>query len=125
METHAPTPSVAGPGGYDAGQMLATIKRIVGFGVRRPGYAQSLAVERWLEGALQEAGLTEVRREPVPVNCWEPTCTGLTTVDGAIEVPSFPIPYTAWTPTAGFPFAVERVRPEVGRSQVKAHRPTV
>ena len=101
MEPRAPTPSVAGPGGYDAGQMLATIQRIVGFGVRRPGYAQSLAVERWLEAAWQEAGLTEVRREPVPVNCWEPTRTALATADDALEVPCFPIPYTAWTPTAG------------------------
>ncbi len=81
--------------------MLATIQRILGFGVRRPGYVQSQAVERWLEGAFQEAGLTEVRLEPVPVNCWEPKRTALTTANGAFEIPCFPIPYTAWTPAAG------------------------
>src|ERR1035441_10751185 len=91
METHAPTSSVTGPGGFDASQMLATIQRIVGFGVRRPGYAQSLAVELWLEAAWQEAGLTEVRQEPVPVNCWEPTRTALITADSALEIPCFPI----------------------------------
>src|SRR5512140_464025 len=101
METHTPTPSITGPGGFDASQMMATIQRIVGFGVRRPGYAQSLAVERWLEAAWQEAGLTEVRREPVPVNCWEPSRTVLTTAESALGVPCFPIPYTAWTPAAG------------------------
>jgi hypothetical protein len=101
METDTPSTSAAGPGGFETGQMLATIQHIVGFGVRRPGYGQNLAVERWLEAAWQEAGLTEVRREPVPVNCWEPTRTALTTVDGAIEVHCFPIPYTAWTPAAG------------------------
>jgi hypothetical protein len=101
METHAPATSVTGPGGFDARQMLATIRRVVEFGVRRPGYAQSLAVERWLEGAWQEAGLTEVRREPVPVNCWEPARTILAMADGTQEVPCFPIPYTAWTPTDG------------------------
>ena len=46
METRAPASSGTGPGGFDARQMLATIQRIVGFGVRRPGYAQSQEVER-------------------------------------------------------------------------------
>ena len=101
MKTHTPTPSVTGPGEFDTSQMLATIQRIVGFGVRRPGYAQSLAVEQWLEAAWQEAGLTEIRREPVPVNCWEPTRTALATADGTLDLPCFPIPYTAWTPAAG------------------------
>ena len=101
METHPATSSVTGPGQFDTSQMLATIQRIVGFGVRRPGYAQSLAVEQWLEAAWQEAGLTEIRREPVPVNCWEPTRTALATADGTLDLPCFPIPYTAWSPAAG------------------------
>ena len=99
MDTDAPASSVTGPGGVDASQMLATIQRIVEFGVRRPGYAQSLAVERWLEAAWQEAGLTELgesrcRRtagsQPAPPS-------PLRTVHSRSR---FPIPYTAWTPTA-------------------------
>ena len=86
----------------DAGAMLATIARIVGFGTRRPGYPQSLQVENWLEAALLEAGLQEVRREPVPVNCWRPSRTSLSIATGAVELPCFPIPYTAWTSPAGF-----------------------
>ncbi|MEO6335424.1 MAG: hypothetical protein ABIP71_01210, partial [Verrucomicrobiota bacterium] len=76
----------------DAGAMLATIARIVGFGTRRPGYPQSLQVENWLEAALLEAGLREVRREPVPVNCWRPSNTSLSIAPGAVEFPCFPIP---------------------------------
>jgi hypothetical protein len=83
------------------GTMLSWIRRIVGFGTRRPGYPQSLQVEGWLENLLREFGLEEVRREPVPVICWEPSMTSLALTEGALELPCFPIPYTSWTPTAG------------------------
>ena len=83
------------------GEMLGWIRRIVGFGTRRPGYPQSLEVERWLEAMFQEFGLAEVRREPVPVNFWEPLTTSLEFTDDAIELPCFPIPYTAWTDARG------------------------
>jgi len=80
---------------------LGWIRRIVGFGTRRPGYPQSLGVERWLENLLREFGLVEVRREPVQVNYWEPRVTSLEFVENAIEVPCFPIPYSAWTNATG------------------------
>src|SRR5437870_6980679 len=83
------------------GAMLSWIRRVVGFGTRRPGYPQSLQVEHWLEETLRQFGLAEVRREPVPVNCWEPSVTSLAIADGAFELPCFPIPYTAWTATDG------------------------
>lgn len=85
----------------DASAMLATIARIVEFGTRRPGYPQSLQVENWLEATMREAGLCEVRREPVPVNCWQPSTASLATAPGGVELPCFPIPYTAWTSPAG------------------------
>jgi len=83
------------------GEMLGWIRRVVGFGTRRPGYPQSLQVEHWLEIVFREFGLAEVRREPVPVNYWEPLTTSLEFAADATEFPCFPIPYTAWTASAG------------------------
>jgi len=82
------------------GEMLGWIRRIVGFGTRRPGYPQSLAVESWLETTFREFGLADVRREPVPVNFWEPLASSFA-AEGAGEFPCFPIPYTAWTGAGG------------------------
>ena len=83
------------------GEMLGWIRHIVGFGTRRPGYPQSLQVEQWLEATFREFGLAEVRREPVPVNYWEPVTTALEFPKDAVELPCFPIPYTGWTSAAG------------------------
>jgi hypothetical protein len=83
------------------GEMLGWIRRVVGFGTRRPGYPQSLQVEQWLEAKFREFGLAEVRREPVPVNCWEPLATTLVFPASAIELPCFPVPYTGWTAAPG------------------------
>jgi hypothetical protein len=82
------------------GEMLGWIRSIVGFGTRRPGYPQNLQVEEWLEKKLQEFGFAEVRREPVPVNYWEPRTTSLA-FGADREFPCFPIPYTAWTEAKG------------------------
>jgi hypothetical protein len=81
--------------------MLGWIRRIVGFGTRRPGYPQSLQVEQWLAARFREFGLAEVRCEPVPVNYWEPSVTTLAFPSCSTEVPCFPIPYTAWSGTEG------------------------
>ena len=83
------------------GEMLGWVRRVVGFGTRRPGYSQSLQVEHWLANVFREFGLAEVRREPVPVNYWEPLTTSLEFAADATEFPCFPIPYTAWTASAG------------------------
>jgi len=83
------------------GEMLGWIRRIVGFGTRRPGYPQSLQVERWLEETFHEFGLADIRREPVPVNRWVPATTSLHFTAEGIEFPGFPIPYTGWTPPDG------------------------
>jgi hypothetical protein len=92
-----PDPEEAAP---CLGQMLGWIRRIVGFGTRRPGYPQSLQVEQWLENLFREFGLTDVRREPVPVNFWEPRTTSLEFAADS-EFPCFPIPYTSWTTPGG------------------------
>jgi hypothetical protein len=83
------------------GEMLGWIRRIVGFGTRRPGYPQSLQVEQWLEATFREFNLVQVRREPVPVNYWAPSVTSLVFPANAIELPCFPIPYTSWTAAQG------------------------
>lgn len=83
------------------GEMLGWIRHIVGFGTRRPGYPQSLQVEQWLEAKFREFRLMEVRREPVPVNCWTPSATALYFPQVAIELPCFPVPYTNWTAASG------------------------
>ena len=88
-------------GAPSLGEMLGWIRRIVGFGTRRPGYDQNLEVERWLEETFRAFGLTEVRREPVPVNRWEPAMTSLVFTTEGVEFPCFPIPYTAWTGSQG------------------------
>lgn len=82
------------------GEMLGWIRRIVAFGTRRPGYPQSLQVEQWLESVFREFGLTDVRREPVSVNSWEPRTTSLK-FPAEAEFPCFPIPYTSWTAPGG------------------------
>lgn len=82
------------------GEMQGWIRRVVGFGTRRPGYPQSLQVEQWLEAWLREIGLAEVRREPVPVNYWSPSMTALAFSERD-ELPCFPIPYTRWTGAEG------------------------
>src|SRR5207249_2045067 len=101
MEKRAHQSSKPGVGDTGMGEMLSWIRRIVGFGARRPGYPQGLQVELWLEQTLREFGLAAVRREPVPLNRWESLLTSLAIRDGAAEIPCFPIPYTAWTPAAG------------------------
>ena len=86
---------------FSSGEMCSWIRRIVSFGLRRPGYPQGLEVERFLESCFREFGLEEVRREPVPVQYWEPMRTVLSFSATAVDVPCSAIPYTAWTPVEG------------------------
>ena len=98
---NTPNTSVGDPDLPGVGQMLSWVRRIVGFGTRRPGYPQGMEVEQWLEGEFRSLGLQQVRREPVPVNYWEPTHTALCFPQDDLEVPCFPLPYTAWTQDSG------------------------
>src|SRR5882672_9553585 len=101
MKIAAHKASDAGAVVAETTEMLAWIRRIVAFGIRRPGYPQSLQVEQWLEETWREFGLVDVRREPVPVNCWQPSLTAIRFAETALEVPCFAVPYTAWTASAG------------------------
>jgi hypothetical protein len=56
----------------DAARMMSWITRLVGFGVRRPGYPADNRAARWIEGQFRTAGLHHVRLEPVTVNRWTP-----------------------------------------------------
>ncbi|NOZ40796.1 MAG: M28 family peptidase [Planctomycetes bacterium] len=82
--------------------MLDWIRQIVALGVRRPGSPGDLAAEGFLEQKFQEFGLTEVHREPVPVQYWASTETSLVVpADGDRSIPCFAVPYTAWTDSEG------------------------
>lgn len=100
MESADPFAALSAPP-LSLGDMLGWIRRIVGFGTRRPGYPQGLQVEQWIERLWRGFGLEEVRREPVPVNCWLPDRTRLGLVEAGEELPCFPVPYTAWTAPEG------------------------
>jgi len=66
-----PAPTRA-DGQVDAARMMSWIRTIVGFGVRRPGYAADNRTARWIEGQFRRAGLRHVRLEPVTVTKWTP-----------------------------------------------------
>ena len=89
--------------------MLGRIRHITGFGTRRPGYAQGLEVEKYVESCFMSFGLGDVRREPVPVNRWEPVATSLWAGATASELPCFAVPYTAWTEPGGLDAALAYV----------------
>jgi Peptidase family M28 len=52
--------------------MAAWVKRLVHFGIRRPGYAGDHAAARWIKREFTRAGLRHVHLDPVPVNRWKP-----------------------------------------------------
>jgi hypothetical protein len=74
------------------------IERIVGRGVRRPGYEADAWTEEFVADQLERIGLDNVRLEPVPVTRWEPSEWSLevTPVGGdTVALECFPLPYTA------------------------------
>ncbi len=82
-------------------EMLSWIREIVSFGVRRPGYPADLETERWLAARFEEAGLADVRLEPVPVNRWRPSRTELVFPGDGAWLDCCAVPYTAWTRPTG------------------------
>ena len=83
-------------------QMLASVREIVAFGIRRPGSPAGLATERFLEQQFKELGLSDVRAEPVPVHHWAPSATDLRFASDNHPIACFAVPYTAWTPQGGY-----------------------
>jgi len=88
----------------DSAEMLVWIEHMYSLGPRRPGTKPDLACEDYLEGMLREAGLSDVRKEPIPIRVWEADsyCLSISCPPAAFdEVPAFCIPYTAFTPPEG------------------------
>ena len=63
---------------FDAATMLDEIKRIVAFGIRRPGSPANRRTEQHLLEQLRELGLYDCHTEQVPVHYWNPATTRLT-----------------------------------------------
>jgi hypothetical protein len=86
---------------FDAATMLDEIKRIVAFGIRRPGSPANRRTEQHLLEQLRELGLYDCHTEPVPVHYWNPATTRLTIGSDGQVIPCFAVPYTAWTDENG------------------------
>jgi hypothetical protein len=82
----------------DARTVHRWIEQIVDQGIRRPGYAADGWTERFVADRLDEAGLANVRLEPVEVSRWEPRSARLDVTPAGAPTRSldcFPVPYAA------------------------------
>lgn len=75
MSSHEAKPK---NGTVDTARMAGWVNTLVGFGIRRPGYAGDNAGAKWIEAEFRRAGLQNVRRDPVTVNRWTPGTCGVT-----------------------------------------------
>ena len=66
----------------DAATQMAWIETVLAFGIRRPGSPQDQAVADWCDARFREAGLQDVRQEPVPVPHWQSDHATLTRLAG-------------------------------------------
>ena len=74
------------------------IEEVVSHGIRRPGYEADDWAEGWIADELEEAGIEQVRMEPIEVMRWEPTsCRLVATPAGGSpkELDCFPVPFSA------------------------------
>ncbi len=86
---------------FNEAGMIEEIRRIVSFGIRRPGYPGDLATEQYLLKRFEELGLTQAHLEAVPVNLWKPATSRLTVGPDTNAIPCSTVPYTGWTSMAG------------------------
>jgi hypothetical protein len=82
-----------------AKQMQRWVKKLVSFGIRRPGYRADNQAARWIEGQFEAAGLKHVHRDPVRVNRWTPKSCSVTwwseaTPKEKTTVDCFALPYS-------------------------------
>jgi hypothetical protein len=69
----APSSSGApGRGDVTATEMSKWVDTMVSFGIRRPGYPGDDRAARWIAARFREAGLHNVRLDPVRLNRWTP-----------------------------------------------------
>jgi hypothetical protein len=84
----------------DESRIYGWIEKIVGRGVRRPGYPADRWAEQWLQGQFRNLRLERVRAEPVELHAWEPEAASLTVRTAAgdtFDVPCMALPHCART----------------------------
>lgn len=84
-----------------ADEMMEWIEEITSFGIRRPGTAADLAVEDFVVDRFQDFGLSDIRKEPVPVNACKAREARFVFDDEQRLFPACSVPYTNWTEAAG------------------------
>lgn len=84
---------------FSADELFKWVEVQAAMGARRPGSPAGRANEDFIFDKLKAFGLSDVRREPVPVTHWDPTETSLMVEN--VPISAFAIPYTALTPTNG------------------------
>ena len=86
-------------------EVVGWIRDMYELGPRRPGTHADHLCENYLLDHLQKLGLTDVRKEPIPMKVWEgnDSCLRIRnkSSDKYHEIPAFQIPYTAFTPSQG------------------------
>ncbi len=90
----------------DPATMVGWIEEIVAQGIRRPGYAADRWVETWARDRFLEAGLEDVRLEPIDALRWEPRRWSLEVwaegrEDEVTKIPCYAVPFTADTGADG------------------------
>ena len=70
--TSSPAGSGHAGGDVSAATMSKWVDTMVGFGIRRPGYRGDDRAASWIEGQFRDAGLHNVRLDPVRLNRWTP-----------------------------------------------------
>ncbi|MFH0825202.1 MAG: M28 family peptidase [Pseudomonadota bacterium] len=88
---------------FSSDEMMAWIREMAAFGARRAGSPAGLANEDYLVAKLTEFGLANVRKEPIPVEYYQPN-TSLVEIDTGSGFKAFNsqwIPYCRFTPANG------------------------
>lgn len=90
----------------DPSTMMAWIEEIVSHGIRRPGYPADRWCETWARDRFVEAGLQDVRLDPIDAVYWEPHDWSLEVWrDGnegaATSIPCYAVPFSADTGERG------------------------
>ncbi|MBL0311248.1 MAG: M28 family peptidase [Holophagaceae bacterium] len=88
---------------FSSTEMLGWIREMASFGPRRAGSPAGLANEDYLIGKLKEFGLSNIRKEPIPVETFQPEQSRVE-IDTGAGLKAFNaqwIPYCRFTPPDG------------------------
>lgn len=88
---------------FSGPEMMGWIREMASFGARRAGSPAGLANEDYLFGKLKEFGLCHIRKEPIPVECYQPekSFVEIETGAGPKLFEAQWIPYCRFTPPEG------------------------